>query len=389
MNFPSNIESTRQKLNAAMKQLDATFIQRTDVIHVMATAEVARANYIQIGEPGTGKTAIIECFIQHIEDGTFFEELCGSFCTEDKLFGPIDIQSFKAGSYKRVTKGRLADVTHGFCDEIMKTNDGTLNSLLGVMNERTYEGQLIPLRVLASATNWPEVKSRSEKVGAMWDRFHLRVEVKEVTGEAAEVALLEAADEVEAYEPAPGTKFTLVEMDEAHEWMRANVSIDKELLKALVDIKHRLQKSGIVNSSRRMARCKLLLKASAFIDGRDQVAIDDFNVLKHALWHDKEHIAVVESVIGTADQAALQKCIATIDASMSEYNRLKALSPQRRLEEAPRVTAHMHQTAVEVQKVLAAGGLMKNSRAKVAKSMAALKDKFQELSAEVKKAMSK
>lgn len=382
-----DISDVRARVLAAMAQLDSTFIQRRDAIRCIALAELSRANYMLLGDPGTAKTALARRWLAHVSDASTFVVLCGSFATEDKVFGPVDIDGFKQGKWGRVLDGRLAAVTHAFLDEMMKSNDGTLNGMLTALNEREYEGRAIPLRVCGAASNWPEIRSRSDNVAALWDRVLLRCEVKEVEGEDAEADLLEAAERVEAYDPVE--TFTVEEIDRAHEWIVANVSVSCAARKTLAKVRARLAKEGVTNSGRRLAQLQNVLRANAWLDGREEVSLEDFAALRFGLWHDKEQIGVVQTTLDAVDHETVQRCTGLVDKALAQHSRLRSLSPQRRLEESPAVIAAMTEAAKEVKATLREYGVTAKGRERVAKQMATLKARFDELSAEVNKHLNK
>jgi MoxR-like ATPase len=395
MNDAINIE-LRARVKSIETQLNGTFIEREQAVQCLLLALLTQSNFILVGDPGTAKTALVKAAYSHVENARVFNILCGSFATEDKVFGPVDINGFKAGKWGRVLDGRLAAVELGMLDEQMKSNEGTLNGMLTALNERVYEGQPIPLRTCGAASNWPEVKARGDNVAALWDRMLLRAEVREVKArsvkkadgttyldDANEIALLEAADKVRKYQPT--TKVTIDELDAVAAFIRDNVTITPIARKVLVDVRHRLAKEKVNNSGRRMAALQGVLRASAWLDGRSTVTLEDFDVLRFGLWHDKEQIALVDSVLDTIDQETVKQCIKHIDEALAEHARIANLATQRRLEGAPVVIKKMTESAQAVQKLLAEPGATRKGRERVSKAMESLREKFKTLKTDVEK----
>jgi MoxR-like ATPase len=394
MNDATNIE-LRARVKAIETQLNGTFIEREQAVQCLLLALLTQSNFILVGDPGTAKTALVKAAYSHVDNARCFNILCGSFATEDKVFGPVDIDGFKKGKWGRVLDGRLAAVELAMLDEQMKANEGTLNGMLTALNERVYEGQAIPLRTCGAASNWPEVKSRSDNVAALWDRMLLRAEVREVKArvvkadgttfldDANEIALLEAADKVRKYQPA--VKVTIDELDAVAAFIRDHVTITDVVRKVLVDVRHRLAKEKVNNSGRRMAALQSVLRASAWLDGRTTVTLEDFDVLRYGMWHDKDQIALVDSVLDTIDQETVKACIKHIDEALAEHSRIANLATQRRLEGAPVVIKKMTESAQAVQKLLAAPGATRKGRERVSKAMESLREKFKTLKADVEK----
>jgi MoxR-like ATPase len=307
--------TTRVKIKDAIKQLTTTFVERDQAVLCIWLALLTRANFILVGDPGTAKTALVHAVYSHIEGARTFSMLCGSFATEDKVFGPVDIKAFQEGEYRKVIKKRLADCELGFLDEMMKANEGTLNGMLTALNERTYEGAPIPLRTLGAATNWPEVRARTDNVAALWDRLLLRAEVCDIKGEKERVRLLEAVDKVKRYKPS--VVVTLAELDAAAAEVDA-VTIESQVRNSIVQIQASLEKQKIFASSRRYGALQQALRAMAWLDGRTEVRLDDFDALSFGLWTDREQIDQVKAVVDAVDHEVVTNCVSKLKEATSQ-----------------------------------------------------------------------
>ena len=141
----------------------------------MLIAAIAGEHMVLIGPPGTAKSAVIRAFSKLI-DAKYFEYLLTRFSEPNELFGPVDIQGFRQGSYRRVTTGMLPEAEIVFLDEAFKANSAILNSLLTLLNERRFNNGAtvtrVPLISLFAASN--EVPG-SDNLDAIFDRFLLRV----------------------------------------------------------------------------------------------------------------------------------------------------------------------------------------------------------------------
>lgn len=327
----NRVESkVRVAIVEAAKQLKATFIDRDDAIDAIWVAMLAGANFILVGDPGTAKTALAMALFSHVTDARRFDVLCGSFVTPDQVFGPVDVMALKGrvlddgtevpGTYRRITDGRLADCELGFLDEVLKSNAGCVNSMLTALNERTFDGQKIPLRCCGSATNWPEVQSRNEIVNAFWDRILVRVPVRRVADEALRLRMLEAADRVRAY--VPSVTITLEELDQARAEVE-RITVRDSMRRALVKTGEALGKHSPI-SDRRLAQAQRVLRARAWLDGRSDVALDDFDALRYCAWDQSEaHYNAAKAVTDALDQDVVRTIVAWLQQGIRECEQVK------------------------------------------------------------------
>ena len=135
-----------------------------------------------VGPPGTAKSALVRTLAQKL-DARYFEYLLTRFSEPNELLGPVDIQAFREGTFRRRTEHMLPEAEIAFLDEIFKASSAILNSLLGLLNERRVqigaERIDVPLLALFAASN--EVPS-DDSLAALLDRFLLRVRSHNLEG---------------------------------------------------------------------------------------------------------------------------------------------------------------------------------------------------------------
>jgi len=165
----------KPRFDAIRRELEQKFLAKEEIIRLMLIAAIAGEHMVLIGPPGTAKSAVIRSFAKLI-DAKYFEYLLTRFSEPNELFGPVDIQGFRQGTYRRVTTGMLPEAEVVFLDEAFKANSAILNSLLTLLNERRFNNGStvvrVPLISLFAASN--EVPS-SDNLDAIFDRFLLRV----------------------------------------------------------------------------------------------------------------------------------------------------------------------------------------------------------------------
>src|SRR3954451_5304143 len=173
-----------------LEPMKARFVQRDEVIDLIALALVAGEHLFLYGPPGTAKSALIRHFARAVQ-GRYFEYMLTRFSEPNEIFGPIDIGKLREGTMMTVTKGMLPEAEFVFLDELFNANSAILNNLLTVLNERIYrrgiESHRLPLLSLFSASNHlPE----DDALMALFDRFLLRCHVDNLPRDAMPRLLL-------------------------------------------------------------------------------------------------------------------------------------------------------------------------------------------------------
>lgn len=318
----NHLATVRVNLLEACEQLKTTFVERDEAVDCIAIALITGQNFILVGEPGTAKTKLVQAAFSHIESARTFSTLLGPYVTEDKLFGPVDIQSLKGtdsggrSKWQRVLDGRLADCDLGMLDEILKASEGTLNSMLGALNERVYDGQPIVMHCCGSATNWPEVRRKGANIEALWDRLLLRCPVSAVRDRDKRAQLLAQSEKVAAYSPRARVSLDDLKAVKAH---LGAIEIKPGLRLALVEVAERLAKINTHVSDRRLAQVQAVLRASAWLAGRESVDLDDFKSLSFCTWDESaERFKASAAIMDTLDQDTIRHVVQQLQAAVRQ-----------------------------------------------------------------------
>ena len=316
--------SLKPRFDAIRRELEQKFLAKEEIIRLMLIAAIAGEHMVLIGPPGTAKSAVIRSFAKLI-DAKYFEYLLTRFSEPNELFGPVDIQGFRQGTYRRVTTGMLPEAEVVFLDEAFKANSAILNSLLTLLNERRFNNGAtvvrVPLISLFAASN--EVPS-SDNLDAIFDRFLLRVhsdnldsyhfhelmnkglalEKAQSREELAEASAARLAQQhlqnpsLPAPPPLPTHK-TLLSAADLHTCRRAlldKVEFPEEFLATYKGLCFQLRGEGISLSDRRVVRLLKLFAASAFLDGRSRVHDGDLFILRHT-WNNLDQREILDDVV--------------------------------------------------------------------------------------------
>lgn len=374
-----DLDDVRTRLLAVEKQLNDTFVQRTEAIRVILLGVLAQVNYIFIGDPGTAKSSVIDRFTMHVSGGKRFKIQMGKFIQPDDVFGPLDIEAFKRGQRKVVTDNMMPDSPYPILDEALKASDGCINSLLEIMQERTFRSEPTQVLCAGAATNWPEVDQLSKHVEALYDRFLLRCHVTPVdrSKKTLRRELYRAATKVRTYQP--NVTVTVDELKAAHA-DALDVEVSDEVIDILDGIVGRLMggKDNYVEvSDRRSTALQVVLQANAWLEGRDEVSIEDFDVLKHGLWSKRKDLEHVKAVLETVDAQAVQEIVDMADRGRGAYRQLQTQGFG--VAKVNEVTDEIKKIAYEVQQRLKRPVYTKQGRLKIKKAMAALREDFEDL----------
>ena len=327
-----------QRLSSVARVLESTFLGKSETVRLMLVAACAGEHMLLVGPPGTAKSALVRMFAKLV-DARYFEYLLTRFTEPNEIFGPIDIQAFRSGDYRRRMEGMLPTADIVFLDEVFKANSAILNSLLGVLNERIYTvGSSVVKVPLISAFGASNEVPNDEDLMAVFDRFLIRLksdnldsyhfqelltrglahEVAKITGEYDRMQPQLSAQDLRSLQVQFGERLRRVPEDFLAQY------------KGLV---FQIRAEGVSVSDRRAVKMLKLFAASAMLDGRPAPDPSDFFLLKHT-WNNLDQAEILEGVVGPVLEAwyrehpEARRVGATdvgIEALLAEINRIRDL----------------------------------------------------------------
>ena len=345
-----------EKMKNVVKSVNDNLSEREELVETIALALLTRKNLFVLGKPGQAKSQAIDLFRSHIDGAKQFEILMSKGTDAEQLFGRLDLASIIPGhvaksrlnedaeytdSMKRledmlsrpqnddclkemkeleekieirkkaislkyggtpemITANKIPDSHICFLDEIFKSGDGVLNSLLKALNERVYtnEGVTADIPVISffSASNEiPNFNNPEEKsLQALYDRFDFKVITHNVAEKSNRMRVLKMKQGATANSGNAG--ITLDELYAMQEEVK-NVTVPDSINELADNILCELRRRDIDVSDRTYFNYSPVVKAKAWLCGRDTVESSDMLSLVNYLWNKPEEYAVVKEVI--------------------------------------------------------------------------------------------
>ena len=307
-----------KQINQLRADLMAQFPERKDVIDGSFAAVLAGEHVLLIGPPGTAKSALVRAIAQAFS-GSYFERLVSKHSVPEELFGPVSLKALEQDRFVRVTTGKLPEVEFAFIDEIFKSNSSVLNSLLGVINERQYHNDGVPMQCpLVSLFGASNELPEGRELEALFDRFLLRFDVQYL------LVASNLRNVLTSGEPTIATKMTMDDLRRAQAEV-GKMKVSDDTIEALLSIRDVLRGDGIVASDRRWKKSLKLVKAAAWLAGEKQTCPEDLAILVDGLWREPKERSKVARIVGNVADPASAQCAEIRDASLEIALRVSAM----------------------------------------------------------------
>jgi MoxR-like ATPase len=329
-------EDYREKIIKVTKELEEKLIEREAIIRLVLLAIFSKQHVFLIGEPGVAKTKLLKTVCRIVSNASFWEKLMTKETQEHHLVGiehssdplsrflslinPVEmLQYSKQGSSssiraivnffnvkKLINKNKEDEeitkkesmLYHEFIlfDEMFKAPNELLVSTLPMLNERYYtskgKAHKVPLSSLFAASN---ELPKGELIEPFVDRIPFFIIVNPI--KKAENFIKYITGKFDK-NPDTQTKFLMEEIEYCV-LQSKNVVLNSEMQEVFVNLERAIRKSGIKVSNRKFGPDYIIqiLQVCAWINGRAEVNISDFFLIKDCAWHTFEDKAKLEGVI--------------------------------------------------------------------------------------------
>lgn len=306
---PQKMKS-RERFERLLTQLKSGVYEKDTEIGLSLLAALAGESVLLLGPPGVAKSMVARRVKSAFREARSFEYLMSRFSTPDEIFGPVSISRLKSDDiYERNVQGFMPTADIVFLDEIWKAGPAILNTLLTIINEKTFRNGIsdlrVPLKLLIGASN--ELPADGEGLEALWDRFLVRIVSHCVENEQHfyRILLEDSEDEpsIQAEDALSPQEYAAVQQ------ALPGIGVEEEVLNSISFIRKNLGCLRLVGddatqrvrriyvSDRRWKHIARLLRASAYVHGRSSVQLADLLPLVYCLWNDPEEIAPLRTLV--------------------------------------------------------------------------------------------
>ncbi|WP_105902049.1 ATPase RavA domain-containing protein [Vibrio gangliei] len=334
-----------ERINKLVEGLSDGVYEREETIKLCLLAALSGESVFLLGPPGIAKSLIAKRLIQAFESNSYFEYLMTRFSTPEEVFGPLSIEELKDnGRYVRLTDGYLPTSQIVFLDEIWKAGPAILNTLLTVVNEKTFKNgndiERVPMRLLIAASN--ELPNEDSGLEALYDRLLVRVFVNRIQNKQNFRSMLTVGTDQEA-KISPELA---IKDEEYFQWLKEldQLQLPEQSFEQLYYIKSIIEskeqqtasattgESDLYISDRRWKKAVKLLKASAYFNGRDEINALDLLLLQDCLWNSPQSRLVIRECLNdfATEQAYQQRSLRTqIEQKQTKLAELENTVTQR------------------------------------------------------------
>lgn len=310
-----------ERFKQLLGEMNRGIYEKETEISLSLLAALAGESIILLGPPGVAKSMVARQLKTAFRDAQSFEYLMSRFSTPDEIFGPVSIQKLKTSdTYERAVEGYLPTADVVFLDEIWKAGPAIQNTLLTVINEKIFRNgnreMHLPLKLLVAASN--ELPAKGEGLEALWDRFVIRIESRPIKLEKNFRAML-----LESHADFSGSTGVLghadfadnadfsdlkITAEEYAEWAEkiCKIGVKEEVLDAIsairkslraVNVDEAAERRHVYVSDRRWKNIMRLLRTSAFMQDRAEVAVCDLLPIYHCLWQEPEERDAIRALV--------------------------------------------------------------------------------------------
>jgi MoxR-like ATPase len=281
--------------------LERNNVERKDEIELLALSILGGVDVLFLGEPGVGKTYIIELMVQHcLADMAMFSHLLAKDMSADEVLGPRDIIAMKEGKIRRITEGYAPEAHVAYLDEVFKASPPMLNPLLDLLANRVLKmggeqrdcSQLIS--IVMSSNELPD----REDLQAFRDRIgitKLVAPVRTAEGRRA-VTDLQLDQQARGVNTEGVEPLTLADIEQIRSEI-TQITVPDAIRETMGEAQQKWLEAGHAPSQRRIGQMWRVIKAHAWMGDRKEANADDLMVCQHMGWNKPDDYKSCRAII--------------------------------------------------------------------------------------------
>jgi MoxR-like ATPase len=275
-------------------------VEREDEIELLGLSTFSAVDCLFLGDPGVGKTWMIELQLACIVGAELFDILLLKEMSADDVLGPRSLPALKDGRIERIIDGYLPTAHYAYVDEVFKASPPLLNALLDLMAKRQLKigGKVIDCSQLISIYFSSNELPDREDLMAMRDRIGITKEVKPVRTDEGKLKVTDIQLGVQGggIDMTDAPQFTLPEIAQVRSEIQ-QIHVPETVKKSLVEAQGKWESAGHPPSQRRMGQMWRVIKTHAWAKGQDEVTNDNLIVAQHMAWNHPDHADSAREVI--------------------------------------------------------------------------------------------
>lgn len=307
--------------------LNASFLEREDIVDGLLASIITKQNAFLFGLPGTGKSELVRAVSSGFKGSQFFGYLLSPTTDPSELFGPVAVSKLLKDEYVRDVNGYLPSANIAFLDELFRGSSAVLNSLLTILNERTFNnGKDViqtPIQSIVAATNsFPQ----EESLQAFCDRFLFRPTVDLLKKPSSRRTLDGWALGIKE-RPEVESSLTFEDLKTLQEEV-CSLRVSDEFLDSFNQVIDLLVTRGITISDRRRVQILKFMRGWALVQGDEELFPEHLHrSLVHIVYQTTDDVQaikdVLEQVVPTAEKL-LESIKRAHNGILTEYHAVHA-----------------------------------------------------------------
>lgn len=305
-------------------------VERPVEIELAALATIAGVDPLFLGERGVGKTWLIEllCKYGFADDVRLFTHLLAKDQSSDEVLGPRSLKAMEEDRIARMMDGYLPTAHYSYLDEIFKASPTMLNPLLDIFANRTYKmggvvvdcGQLIA--VFASSNELPD----REDLEPFRDRIAITRKVEPVATPEGRRRVTDIQLDFQSNGIDTDGLEPLTLADIASIRLEAKQVIVPDAIRDVMgEMQQKWLEANHAPSQRRIGQMWKVVKAHAWLSGRNEATADDLVPVQHMAFNRMEDAASARKVVMEFASAFTRKTDTLRDAMEPKLKQMDEL----------------------------------------------------------------